>query len=543
MQDFPLTLQSLFRHGQQVFADSRVVTFEGDHSRTATYAHIARRTNQLAGALTRLGIRPGDRVATFAWNTQEHMEAYFAIPCMGAVLHTLNIRLFPDQLDYIANHAEDQVVIVDGTLLPLFAKLRPGMKTVRHVIVTGSGDLSAVPGALRYDELLEKEPVEFEWPVIDEKAAAAMCYTSGTTGNPKGVVYSHRSTWLHSMAACMGSIFGLSERDRILPIVPMFHANAWGLPYAGWLAGSDFVLPGRFLQAEPLCRLIAEHRPTISGAVPTIWNDLLRHAEANPVDLKSLRLVVCGGAAVPRALMENFDKRGVRIVQAWGMTEMSPLGSIAHPPPATPPELEMQWRARAGRIAPGVEARLVDDSGQVLPWDDQAVGEIEVRGPWITAQYYRDDAPEKFHDGWLRTGDVGTISHNGFLRITDRAKDVIKSGGEWIASVELENAIMGHPEVLEAAVIGVPDDRWSERPLACVVRKPGATLQPAALREFLCAHIPHWWQPERWTFLAQVPRTSVGKFDKKVLRAQYAEGRLQIEVLPPAHSRGAVSPP
>ena len=530
MQDHPLTITDLFRHGRTVHARSEVVTCEGETVRRASFAEVGDRAARLAGALHRLGIRAGDRVATFCWNTQEHLEAYFAVPSMGAVLHTLNVRLFPEQLTYVANHAADRIVLVDDSVVPLLARVRADLGTMEHVIVIGSGDATPLgPDVLRYEDLLAAERPEFDWPELDERSAAAMCYTSGTTGNPKGVVYSHRSTFLHSLATTSGAAWALSEHDRILLIVPMFHANAWGLPYAGWMVGADFVMPGRFLQAAPLCRMIAEERPTMSGAVPTIWNDILRHVETNPVDLSSLRVVACGGSAVPRSLMERFQERhGVRIVQAWGMTETSPLAAVALPPRGTPSADEMTWRAKTGRIMPGVELRIVDDAGNVLPWDGTSAGEIEIRGPWITGAYYREDAPEKFDDGWLRTGDVGTVDARGFVQITDRAKDVIKSGGEWISSVELENAIMAHPDVLEAAVVGVADPRWEERPLACVVARPGAELTAEGLRTFLAERVARWWVPERWSFIQEVPKTSVGKFDKKVLRARYSEGGLAV---------------
>jgi fatty-acyl-CoA synthase len=530
MQDFPLTVTAIFRHGRSVYGDSEVVTFEGDSCRRARFAEVADRADRLAAALARLGIAEGDRVGTFAWNTQEHLEAYFAVPCMGAVLHTLNIRLFPEQLTYIVNHAEDRVILVDATLVPVLARVAKDLKTVEHFVLIGSGDASALgDNILSYEELLAAEEPGYDWPEVDERSAAAMCYTSGTTGNPKGVVYSHRSTYLHSLAECSGASFGLSEDDRILPIVPMFHANAWGLPYAGWMTGADFIMPGRFLQGEPLCKLIEAERPTISGAVPTVWADILRYADANPVDFSSIRLVPCGGSAVPRHLMEAFQERhGVRIIQAWGMTETSPLGAVAKPPRGTPPEEEMQWRTKTCRVIAGVELRIVDDNGAVLPWDGEAVGEIEVRGPWITASYYKDDDPAKFDDGWLRTGDVGSVDPLGYIQITDRAKDVIKSGGEWISSVELEGEIMAHPDVVEAAVVGVPDERWDERPLACVVLKEGAASGVDDLKGFLADRVAKWWLPERWAFIDEVPKTSVGKFDKKVLRARYAEGELDV---------------
>ena len=534
MQDFPLTITHIFRHGRSVFGESEVVTFEGESCRRASFAQVAERADRLAAALHRLGIREGDRVGTFAWNTQEHLEAYMAVPSMGAVLHTLNLRLFPEQLTYITNHAEDRVVLVDATLIPLIGRVAPELKTVEQFVIMGDGDASPLgSNVLSYEELLAAESGEpYDYPDIDERSAAAMCYTSGTTGNPKGVVYSHRSTVLHSMAAGSGTTFGLTERDRILPIVPMFHANAWGLPYAGWMAGSDFVMPARFLQGEPLCKLIMAEKPTISGAVPTVWNDILAYADKNKdtVDLTSLRLVPCGGSAVPRSLMEAFEQRhDVKIIQAWGMTETSPIAAVAMPPKQAAPEDEMNWRSRTGRVIAGVELRITADDGSVLPWDGEAVGEIEVRGPWITASYYKDDDPQKFHDGWLRTGDVGTVEPNGFVQITDRAKDVIKSGGEWISSVELEGELMAHPSVKEAAVVGVPDERWDERPLACVVLKEGESTSVEDLKGFLADRVAKWWLPERWTFIEEVPKTSVGKFDKKVLRAKYADGELDVE--------------
>lgn len=529
MQDRPLTITSLLRHGARVYGGTEVVTFEGDRVRRASFAEVACRAARLANALADLGVRPGTRVGTFCWNTQEHMEAYLAVPCMGAVLHTLNIRLFPEQLAYIANHAEDELLLVDASLVPLLARIRDRLGSVRHIVVIGEGDTTPLGQVLDYEDLLAAAPDSFAWPEIDERSAAAMCYTSGTTGNPKGVVYGHRSTVLHSMMATSGGVFGLSECDGVLLIVPMFHANAWGLPYAAWMVGAKLVMPGRFLQAEGLCKLIELERPTFSGAVPTIWSDILRYAESHAVDFSSFRMVVCGGSAVPRVLMERFQERhGLRIVQAWGMTETSPLGAVAHAPAGTPPEQEMDWRVKTGRVVPGVELRIVDDAGQELPWDGSSVGEIEVRGPWITGAYYGDPAAEKFHDGWLRTGDVGWVDAQGFVQITDRAKDVIKSGGEWISSVELENEIMAHPDVIEAAVIGVADERWQERPLACVVLRPGASTGASDLRRFLEDRVARWWLPERWAIIDEVPKTSVGKFDKKVLRGRVAEGAIRI---------------
>ncbi len=541
MQDFPLTVGMIFRHGRTVHGESEVVTFEGEASRHTSFAEVATRADRLAVALLGLGIEAGDRVGTFMWNTQEHMEAYFAIPGIGAVLHTLNLRLFPEQLAYIVNHAADRIVIVDDNLIPLLVRVAGELGTVERYVVVGDGDTSALVAAapraevLRYEDLLAaSDPTGFEYPAVDERAAAAMCYTSGTTGHPKGVVYSHRSTFLHSMASGTGGVVAYTCNDRILPIVPMFHANAWGTPYAGWMAGADLLMPGRFLQPEPLARFVAQEPVTCACAVPTIWSDLLRYSDDHDLDLSQLRHVTCGGAAVPRALMEKFQERfGVRILQGWGMTETSPLCAVGHPPRGVEPGTteDLDWRALTGRILPGVELRIVDDGGTVLPWDGTAVGEIQVRGPWITASYYGDPAPEKFDDGWLRTGDIASVTANGFIKITDRSKDVIKSGGEWISSVELEGLLMAHPDVVEAAVIAVPDPRWDERPLACVVLhdKSGATA--GDLRDFLGGHVAKWQLPERWTFIGEVPKTSVGKFDKKVLRAQYADGDLLVEEL------------
>jgi fatty-acyl-CoA synthase len=539
MMDVPLTVAALMRYGTSAYADREVVTCTSAGTRRQSYAVTGARAARLANALRSLGVDADQRVATLMWNNAEHLEAYLAIPSMGAVLHTLNLRLDPEVIGYIATHAGDDVVIVDPTLVPLLAQVLPHAPTVRHVIVTrsedGSDDLPdsdlARDGRLvhSYEDLLAAQPDSFGWPDLDERSAAAMCYTSGTTGRPKGVVYSHRSAYLHSMGVCTGNVFGLSEQDRVLPVVPMFHANAWGLPYAALMAGADLIMPDRYLQPEPLVRLIEAERPTLAGAVPTIWNLMLAHVREHGGDLSSLRLVPCGGSAVPHALQEAYEKElGVRILQAWGMTETSPLGSVAHPPAGTPEADSWRYRDTAGRLVAAVEARLVGPDGTVLPHDGEAVGEVEVRGPWVTGAYFKDDDPEKFRDGWLRTGDVGTIDRLGFVTLTDRAKDVIKSGGEWISSMELENALMAHPNVAEAAVIGIPDDKWGERPLATVVLKPGTSATAPELRAFLEGKMPHWQLPERWSFIAEVPKTSVGKFAKTRMREAYARGDYDV---------------
>jgi fatty-acyl-CoA synthase len=531
MQDGPLLVSGILRHGQRVYGSSEVITVEPSGDRRSTFAAVATRAEQLAAALRRLGVEDGDRVGTFAWNNQAHLEAYLAVPSMGAVLHTLNIRLFPEQLAYVVNHGEDRVVIVDGSLAPLFAKVRDRCPTVKHVVVVGEGDTEGLGATLRYDELVAAEEPGYQWPELDERSAAAMCYTSGTTGNPKGVVYSHRSTWLHSYAGMSANALAASERDRVLVIVPMFHANAWGMPYTAFLAGTDLIFPERFLQAEPLARMFAELRPTLSLGVPTIWNDLLRYSQSHDVDLSSVRQVTAGGAAVPRALMEAYQERfGVAMIQGWGMTETSPVCAMAYPPRGVGAAEEMDWRAKTGRVVAGVEIRVVNpEDGTVLPADGESVGEFEVRGPWITGSYYGDPTADRFHDGWLRTGDAGWLDDRGFMQISDRTKDVIKSGGEWISSVELENEVMAHPGVFEAAVIGVPDERWDERPLVVVVGGPeGTPPKPAELLDFLTERVVRWWLPERWAYVDELPKTSVGKFDKKALRVMVADGALDI---------------
>jgi fatty-acyl-CoA synthase len=539
MMDVPLTVGMIMRHGVTVHGDGEVVTWTGNGARRATYAQVGRRAAQLAGALRELGVTGDQRVATFQWNNQEHLEAYLAVPTMGAVVHTLNLRLTPDQVAWIANHAEDDVVIVDGSLVPVLARALPEMKTVRHVVVVGQAETSPLDRAGKqlhsYHELLAAQPEEFDWPAhIDERSAAALCYTSGTTGNPKGVAYSHRSAYLHSMCGCTGEVAGSTPADRVLPVVPMFHANAWGLPYAALMSGASLVMPDRFLAAESLVKLIEAERPTISGAVPTIWGDVLRYVRRHGGDMSSIRRVLCGGSAVPLALMKAFSEElGIEIKHAWGMTETSPIGSIATPPVGAQGDEVWRYRTSQGRLVAGVEGRVVGDGDVVLPCDGTSVGEIQVRGPWVTARYYRDADEARFHDGWLRTDDVGTIDELGFIIITDRAKDVIKSGGEWISSVQLENLLMGHPKVVEAAVVAVPDDKWGERPLAAVVVAEGQDVSAAELREHLSTSMPAWQLPERWSFVTEVPKTSVGKFDKKLLRSRYAQGALNI--LTPRH--------
>jgi fatty-acyl-CoA synthase len=535
MQDYQLTIGAIMRHGARVYGRSECLTWTGAQARRATYTEVAANAGRLAGALARLGIAAGDPVGTFCWNNTEHLEAYFGVPAMGAVLHTLNIRLPGAQVAQIVNHAGDRVIIVDDTLVPLLARIAGELPSVEAFIVNGPGDAVMLPGrVLRYQELLAAQSPDYGWPELDERDAALMCYTSGTTGDPKGVVYSHRSTYLHALGVMSASMKGITEQDRALAIVPMFHANAWGLPYAAFMSGATLHMPGPFLQPEHLTRFIETERTTVTSGVPTIWSAILNYGEDHEIDLSSLRLGTSGGSAAPRVMFERFQERyGLRIIQGWGMTETSPVGGMATPPAWVTEGTveEMDWRMRSGRIAAGVEMRVVSADGAVLPADGVSEGEIEVRGPWVTGSYHLDAAPEKFHDGWLRTGDVGMLDDRGFFLVTDRIKDVIKSGGEWISSVELENLLMGHPAVLEAAVIGMPDDRWGERPLASVVLRPGASVKAGELADFLRPQVARWQVPENWTFVEEIPKTAVGKFDKKVLRARLADGELTVERL------------
>ncbi|MGP4007956.1 long-chain fatty acid--CoA ligase [Streptomyces sp. 4N124] len=546
MQDVPLLISRILTHGSTIHGTSQVITWTGEEPQRRSFAEVGARAAQLAHALRDdLGVTDDERVATLMWNNAEHVEAYFAIPSMGAVLHTLNLRLPAEQLAWIVNHAADRVVIVNCSLLPLLAPLLPHLKTIEHVVVSGPGDLSLLadvaPRVHAYEELIAGKPTTYDWPELDERQAAAMCYTSGTTGDPKGVVYSHRSIYLHSMQVNMAQSMGLTDQDISLAVVPQFHVNAWGLPHATFMTGVNVLMPDRFLQPAPLAEMIEREKPTHAAAVPTIWQGLLAELTARPRDVSSLTQVTIGGSACPPSLMEAFDKLGMRVCHAWGMTETSPLGTIARPPAhAVGTEEEFAYRLTQGRFPAGVEARLTGPGGERLPWDGESAGELEVRGPWIAGAYYNGPGAEplrpadKFsEDGWLKTGDVGTISADGFLTLTDRAKDVIKSGGEWISSVELENALMSHPDVAEAAVVAVPDDKWGERPLATVVLKEGAAADFETLRAFLAGEgkIAKWQLPERWTIIEAVPKTSVGKFDKKVLRRQYADGKLDVTKL------------
>jgi len=532
MMDYPLTLQHSFNRAITLFPKREVATLTEDGIHRYTYADFGRRVTQLAAALAKMGVKPGDRVATFAWNTYRHLELYFAVPCMGAVLHTLNIRLFADQVAYIVNDAEDSLIFVDGDLIPLLEPLAEKFPTVRQYVIMGEPSAKAtgkLSPALDYEELLNSVPADFAWPKLDENTACAMCYTSGTTGNPKGVVYSHRSTYLHSQAFTQADTIGLSGRDVILPVVPMFHANAWGLAHAAPMIGAKQVFPGRFMDPAKLAQLMQDERVTFAAGVPTIWIGLLQVLAKQPFDLSSLSRIICGGSAVPLSLIEGLQKHNLEIIQAWGMTEMSPLGTISrlkHEFLTLPIEEQNRIRAKQGLPVVGVDLRVVDlATGQELPWDGKSFGELQVRGPWIAQAYYHDaDSASKFVDGWFRTGDVVTIDEEGYIQVVDRTKDLVKSGGEWISSIELEGLIMGHPKVLEAGVIAVPHPVWQERPVACVVPKPEFKDQitKEEIIEYLSSRVAKWWLPDEVFFIEAMPKTSVGKFDKKVLRAQFA---------------------
>jgi len=536
MQDTPLSLAELLRHGRTMHQASEVVTWTDATPRRASFAQVGERAGRLANALRTLGVRSGDRVATFMWNNAEHLETYLAVPAMGAVLHPLNIRLGSEQLAFIANHAEDDVVIVDGTLAAQFGEVVRQMKTIRHVVVTdGVGSALSAPAQVQvhsYESLLANSHEEHDYPRLDERSAAAMCYTSGTTGEPKGVVYSHRSILLHSMQVCMSDGMGLRPTDNALLVVPQFHAMSWGLPYAAFMVGASLVMPDRHLRPSAIADILAAERPTFAAAVPTIWQGLLAHLEGHPQDISHLREVLVGGSAVPPEMMHTFqDQHRVPVVQAWGMTETSPLGAIARPPAAADQDEAWRYRYSQGRFPASVRARLIGRNGEEVTWDGSSVGELEVQGPWVTGTYYASRDEHKFHDGWLRTGDIGHITPDGFLTLTDRVKDVIKSGGEWISSIELENAVMAHPAVLEAAVIGIPDDRWGERPLVTVVLDHPVETDAQTLQGFLADKVPRWQLPENWAFIDSVPKTSVGKFDKKQLRMLHANGELPVERL------------
>jgi fatty-acyl-CoA synthase len=530
MDDYPLSLTTVVERAEQLTPTRKVVYRrpDGNVHRT-TMGDCARRARRLAAGLKDLGIGEGDRVGTLMWNQPEHLEAYYGVPSMGAVVHTLNPRLHPDELGFIAGDAEDRAIIVDESLLQVLESFRAAYDFEHVIVVMSENPTHPVPdGAIAYESLIEGAEA-MEWPGRHERRAAAICYTSGTTGRPKGVLYSHRALVLHSMGAALPDAMNVSSRDTVLPVVPMFHANAWGIPYTATMTGASLVLPGPKLDGESVLDLLADEKVTLTAGVPTVWMAMLKAIEDEPErwDLSSLRRLLVGGSAVPKTMIEGYQRHDLFIVQGWGMTETSPLASTSIVPPElddASPDEQFDYRARQGIPAPFVDIRARGDDGELIPWDDEAMGELEVRGPWVAAAYFQGTGAEKFtDDGWFQTGDVVKIDSRGSIRITDRSKDLVKSGGEWISSVDMENLLMGHPAVAEAAVIAVPDDKWDERPMAIVVLKGGAEATADDLREHLSGHFAKWQLPERVEFIDEIPRTATGKFKKTALREQFVK--------------------
>jgi fatty-acyl-CoA synthase len=524
MDDYQLTLDRVVDRATRFHPGREIVSRRPDRSlHRTTYGAVAEEAGRLAGGLADRGIGTGDRVATLLWNQPEHLAVYFGVPAMGAVVHTLNPRLHPDELSYIVNHAEDRAIVVDETLVPVLEPVLEARDFEQVIVVSHAGGVPA--GAISYDELVGDAKTA-RWPSLDERQAAAMCYTSGTTGRPKGVTYSHRSAVLHCLGAALPDALGISAGDTILPVVPMFHANAWGLPYAAAFTGAPLVLPGPHLDAESILDLLEGERVTMTAGVPTVWMAILAALDAEPErwDLSSLRRMVVGGAAVPQSMIEGFERHGLEVLQAWGMTETSPLGTVCHASSTLEsgsPE-QYAYRARQGVAVPLVEIRARNEDGEV-PWDDETMGELEVRGPWVASGYHGGDGAEKFtEDGWFATGDVVMIDPGGCIKICDRAKDLVKSGGEWISSVDMENLLMAHPAVSEAAVIAVPDERWGERPLAVIALAEGAEASDDQLREHLSADFVKWQLPERFEYVGEIPRTATGKWKKTELRTQFS---------------------
>jgi len=529
MMDFPLTLPTILERSGKFFSRVEIVSRKPDKSIVrSTYGDFYRRARRLAAALTTLGLKPGDRVASMMWNHASHLEAFFGVPCAGGILHTLNLRLQPNEILSIAKHANDRFLLIDDVLLPLYEKFRDGAPFERVIVVPYGAD-DVPKGLLNYERLLAEAGDDFRYPKIDENDGAGMCFTSGTTGNSKGVVYSHRALVLHTFAAGLSDICGLSRDDTIMPVVPMFHANAWGLPFAAAMVGARLVLPGPHLDAASLLDLMVSERVTVSFGVPTVWISLLDALERNPGRWtfdRPVRLGV-GGTAPPLELIRRLDRFNLHIKHLWGMTETTPLGIASGLLPHMrdwPEDKQYEARAKQGMPSPFVEIRLMRD-GIEVPWDGDSSGEIEVRGPWVAASYY--EAPEQqdrwTDDGWFRTGDVATMDADGYVKIVDRAKDMVKSGGEWISSVDLENTLMGHPAVKEACVVGIPHPKWQERPLAAIVLKDGAQTTAKELRAFLADSFAKWQLPDAFVFIDAIPRTSVGKFKKSALREQFAD--------------------
>ncbi|MEO8717438.1 MAG: 3-(methylthio)propionyl-CoA ligase [Burkholderiales bacterium] len=539
MMDVPLLITDMIRFADRNHGDTEIVskTVEGDLHR-CTYRDAHARARRLAKVLQALGVKAGDRVGTLAWNGYRHYELYYAISGIGAVINTINPRLFPEQLLYISNHAENQALFFDLTFLPLVEKLAPQLKSVKHfVLMTDRAHMPArssaggsIPNLLCYEELMAKQDERFEWPSFDERTAAALCYTSGTTGNPKGVLYSHRSTVLHAYGAALPDALNLSAADAVLPVVPMFHANAWSLPYACTMVGAKMVFPGPHLDGKSVYDLIEQEKVTLSAGVPTVWLMLLQHLSTGKLKFSTLKRTVIGGSACPPAMIREFqDEYGVTVFHAWGMTEMSPLGTVGSlkvKQAALPKEQRYAVQAKQGRGIFGVEMKIVDEAGQELPWDGKRFGDLLVKGPWIASGYMKAEGGDPLQDGWFPTGDVATIDPDGYLQITDRSKDVIKSGGEWISSIDLENIAVAHPAVQEAAVIGIKHPKWDERPIIVAVMKKGQQVTKEDLLKFYEGKIAKWWMPDDVVFVEELPHTATGKLSKLTLREKFKDYRL-----------------
>jgi acyl-CoA synthetase (AMP-forming)/AMP-acid ligase II len=529
MMSVPLTISSILRHAETFNHDAQIVSRSTEGSiHRYTYRDAARRARQLANALkAKLGVKPGERVATLAWNNHRHFETYYAVSGMGAVLHTINPRLHPEQLVYIMNHAEDVALFVDKTFLPLIQAVHPKLATLKHIIVLSPKD--AIPecplAVTSYDDLMGDQPDTFEWPDVDENTAASMCYTSGTTGNPKGVLYSHRSTVIHALSACTPAALNLGSQTTLLPVVPMFHVNAWGMPYAAAMAGAKIVLPGPGLDGKSLYELIDGERVELLLGVPTVWLNLLNYCEKEGLTMHSVKRAVIGGSAAPRSMTKAFqEKHGAFVIHAWGMTEMSPLGTTNSPSRYTdslPLEDRYDLQTKVGRAVYGVQMKIAAPDGMALPNDGKTSGRLMVRGPWIASSYYKETEHSAWQDGWFDTGDIATIDEQGFLTIVDRAKDIIKSGGEWIPSIDVENVAMSHPKIAECAVVGLPHPQWAERPLLAVVLKEGQSATKDEIIAFLAERIVKWWLPDEVVFVDQLPHTATGKVLKRQIREQY----------------------
>ena len=535
MMNRPLTITSIMEHARRFHGEAGIVSVTADQPlHRCSYRDAFARAARLANALARLGARPSERIGTLAWNDYRHLEVYFATSCMGLVCHTINPRLFPEQIEYIVEHAEDRWLFVDPAFVPMLESLKHRLGCVEGFVILGPAGSAAgttLRNAVDYETLIAGEPETFDWPDLDENSACALCYTSGTTGNPKGVVYSHRALVLHTYACLMPDVMNLSAREVVMPVVPMFHVNAWSIPYGAAVVGARLVFPGpKMGDGETLTRLIESEGVTVTAGVPTVWLALLAHLRAGGRTVPSLRRVIVGGSACPRAVMEEFEqKHGVHVHHAWGMTEMSPIGTFNSPSAdfdRLEPEEQWAQRLRVGRPVYGVEVKIVGADGEELPWDGVSFGSLKVRGPWICSEYFRIGKTDAHgEDGWFETGDVATIDPRGYVAITDRTKDVIKSGGEWISSIDLENTAVAHPAVAEAAVIGAYHPRWAERPLLCVVLRPGAELAREEMLAWFEGKVAKWWIPDDVVFVDELPHTATGKLSKKELRERFREYR------------------